>query len=212
MNFKTVAVILAGGVGSRFKSSIPKQYVKVKGKKIIEHTISRFVNVVDEIVVVCNEPYFNDFNSYHVVLSGEQRYSSLDNAMQYIKQKFGSNTLVISHDGARPLVKEQDIKNVIKSYKKGLVVTLAHKATSSFWYQDAIAQRESLYEILTPQAIDVQTYFKKNYLNQSCTDLCSYAQLNDLTTEFVFTTNPNIKITHPEDIKYLNYYLGEENE
>ena len=59
---KTVAIILAGGAGSRLGWEVPKQFVKIAGKKIIEHTLDVFEDhpLVDEIYVVIH-PYYYDY-------------------------------------------------------------------------------------------------------------------------------------------------------
>lgn len=212
-NSKIVAVILAGGVGSRFGANIPKQYVKVNEKTIVEYTIEKFEHLVDDIVIVCDPSYFDMFKNYHVVNSGKERCDSLNNAMKYVKRVFGENCYVLSHDSARPLIQECDIKNVLTNLQENKITTLAKKATSTFWSQqnDDIVNRDFLYEILTPQAIKLNTYFNQNKLDETCSDLCSYGKLNNIDVDFVFTNENNIKITHPHDIHYFTYYLGENN-
>lgn len=209
INFKKVAIILAGGVGSRFENKIPKQYVLINNKKIIDYTIEKFINLVDEIVIVCDLKYKNLFSNYHVVNSGSQRYESLHNAMTYVNKKFGPKSLVITHDSARPLICREDIKTLLRCCKLNYVTTLAKKATSTYYYNNKNLNREKLYEILTPQIIFTKTYFKHLKLNSSCTDLTSYAKLNNLQIEFVFTNKQNIKITYPSDLDYVKFYLGE---
>ena len=56
---KNIAVVLAGGVGSRLNAGIPKQFLKVAGMTVIEHTISVFQHhpLIDEIAIVANEAY-----------------------------------------------------------------------------------------------------------------------------------------------------------
>ena len=59
---KNIAIILAGGSGHRLGESIPKQFLKIAGKKVIEHTIDLFQNHpwIDEIVVVVHPDYVRD--------------------------------------------------------------------------------------------------------------------------------------------------------
>ena len=56
---KTVAVILSGGQGSRFGTSVPKQYTKLAGKMVIEHTLSIFQShpLIDEVCIVAHKDY-----------------------------------------------------------------------------------------------------------------------------------------------------------
>ena len=56
---KNIAIILAGGIGSRINAGVPKQFLKVAGLTVLEHTISSFQNhaKIDEIAIVANEIY-----------------------------------------------------------------------------------------------------------------------------------------------------------
>ena len=56
---KNIAIILAGGIGSRLNAGIPKQFLKVAGLTVIEHTISTFQrhSLIDEIAIVANEAF-----------------------------------------------------------------------------------------------------------------------------------------------------------
>lgn len=212
-NSKIIAVILAGGVGNRFGSEIPKQYVKINNKRIVDYTIEKFQTLVDEIIIACDPYYFDTFKQFHVVNSGQERFESLNNAMKYIKDNFGTDTVVLSHDSARPLINVNDIKKLIAAQKNDKIVTLAKKATSTFWSNKHtnIVNRDYLYEILTPQCVNVKTYFKNNKLTSECSDLCSYGKINDIEVDFVFSTSNNIKLTYPQDLHYFTYYLGENN-
>lgn len=208
---KIIGVILAGGSGSRFGSTTPKQFLKINNKRVVDYSIEKFKKVVDEVVVVTNQEYYHMFNDVHLVENGIERYYSLDNALKYVRDTFGEDVFVVSHDSARPLVDELDIQKVISKVSKNNVVSLAKKSTSTFVLENQIVNRDLLCEILTPQAIYVKKYFETNILNESCTDLCSYANVNKIDFELVNTEKNNIKITHPEDIKIVNYILGENN-
>ena len=85
---KNVAIILAGGKGERFQASLPKQFAKVAGKSVIEHTIKQFQDheMIDEIAIVINELYQDKLESIilnnnwskvkKVLLGGYERYTS----------------------------------------------------------------------------------------------------------------------------------------
>ena len=65
---KNIAVILAGGTGQRLGEALPKQFLKVAGKKVIEHTLDAFQNhpLIDEIIVVSNPSYIEEMESIAV--------------------------------------------------------------------------------------------------------------------------------------------------
>jgi 2-C-methyl-D-erythritol 4-phosphate cytidylyltransferase len=97
---KTIAVILSGGHGSRFGASVPKQYTKLAGKMVIEHTLGIFQShaMIDEICIVAHKDYIKLIEKAvlshlytkvkKILIGGEQRYeSSLAAINAYYKEK-----------------------------------------------------------------------------------------------------------------------------
>ena len=107
-----VAVILAGGSGNRFGGDRPKQFLKVAGKMIIEHTIDVFENNenIDEIAIVCKEEFIpdveqmvidNQFRKVGKILhGGRERYHSSLSAIN----AYPDDVNLIFHDAVRPLL------------------------------------------------------------------------------------------------------------
>ena len=113
-----IAVILAGGSGNRLGSELPKQFLKVAGKKLIEHTIDVFENNehIDEIAIVSREDYIpqieqiivdNHYRKVNKVLCGgkERYHSSLSAIAAYTDDEDN----LIFHDAVRPLVNDRII-------------------------------------------------------------------------------------------------------
>ena len=120
---KNVAVILAGGTGSRLGASTPKQFFKVAGKMVIEHTIVVFEHhrSIDEIAIVVHPDYMdkmeeivlkNHWSKVKKILKGgaERYHSSLSAIRAYDSD---SEVNLIFHDAVRPLVTHQIIDDVI---------------------------------------------------------------------------------------------------
>ncbi len=117
---KNVAVILAGGTGNRFGLNIPKQFAKVAGKTIIEHTISRFQKHkrVDEICIVVHPDWIdkveslivkNRFTKVEKILrGGEERKDSSLSAIEAYSVEY-SEANMIFHDAVRPFVEDRII-------------------------------------------------------------------------------------------------------
>ena len=94
---KNVVVILAGGVGSRLGLSTPKQFFKVAGKMVVEHTIDAFESNphIDEIAIVSNPFYIADFESIiikngwkkvkKILKGGQERFHSSLSAIKLTK-------------------------------------------------------------------------------------------------------------------------------
>lgn len=100
---KFSAVILAGGKGERFKSSISKQLMSLNGKPVVQYCIDTFTPHVDEIIVVSNKQY----KDYKYVEGGQTRSESAYNGVMA-----STGDYVIIHDGARPFVREDTIKQM----------------------------------------------------------------------------------------------------
>ena len=121
-----IAVILAGGIGSRFGADIPKQFVEVFGKPIIAYTLEPFENHpnVDAILVVCVKPYVEYIwelkNKYNfskliwVTEGGSTFQESMINGVNFLADKAKPNDIVLFHFAASPFIKSDIISDVIK--------------------------------------------------------------------------------------------------
>ena len=125
-----IAVILAGGVGSRFGAKIPKQFVEVFGKPVLAYTIESFEkhDDIDAILVVCVKPYMDYImelkNKYGfsklkwVTHGGATFQESVMNGVNYLKDKAAPDDIVLFHFGASPFIREDIITDVIKVCKR----------------------------------------------------------------------------------------------
>lgn len=131
---RNIAIILAGGVGSRLGMSTPKQFFKVAGKMVVEHTIDVFERNqhIDEIAIVSNPALVADFENIVLrnkwrkvkkILKGgaERYYSSLSAITAY--QNEDAN--LIFHDAVRPLVSQRIIDDVVKALDTHRAVNVA---------------------------------------------------------------------------------------
>ena len=126
-----IALIFAGGTGQRMNAgAVPEQFLKLHGKPIIIYTIEQFENhtQIDEIVVVCLEkwiPYLKKLLENFcirkvnvIVPGGKTGQESIYNGIKVIFEKFPSDSIVLVHDGVRPLIDEATITANIDSVKK----------------------------------------------------------------------------------------------
>ena len=121
MKFFTSAIIAASGNSTRMGLEISKQLINLCGKPTIEHTLSAFENcdVIDEIVVVCRECDMDSIKAIAtkfsklkaVVTGGDTRDKSVSNG---VKACSDAAQFFAIHDGARPLVKSDDITKVVE--------------------------------------------------------------------------------------------------
>ena len=123
---RNIAVILAGGSGSRFGRDLPKQFLKVAGKKVIEHTIDVFEHneLIDEIAVVTRPEFISDIeqmvvNNHYakvrkILQGGKERYHS---SLSAINAYTNDDDNLIFHDAVRPLVNDRIIIDCIEALK-----------------------------------------------------------------------------------------------
>lgn len=222
-----IAVILAGGVGSRLGLEKPKQFLKVAGKTVLEHTVDVFQKHkdIDEIFIVMHPNYIpeawefvskNYWTKVKKVLNGgiERYESSLAaiNACQDEKDK------LIFHDAVRPLVSNRIIDDVIKALNEYDAVDVAVPATDTIIALnqektciDNIPNRNYLNRGQTPQAFKMGV-IKKAYdialkdPQFQTTDDCGIVKkyLRDIPVYVVAGEERNVKLTYPEDIYLLD--------
>ena len=138
---KNIAVILAGGIGSRAGLGTPKQFFKVAGKTVIEHTVTVFDNhnLIDEIAIVTNPLYNreiedmiirNKWKKVKKILSGgKERYeSSLAAINAYADDP---DCCLIFHDAVRPLISNGIIDGIVEALKKYNAIDVAVPATDT---------------------------------------------------------------------------------
>ena len=168
---KVIAVILSAGSGSRMgkglEQSVPKQYMKLAGKKVIEHTITLFEesHFIDEICLVINSEKRSfvqsilDNNSFtkkiHIIEGGKTRQESSFNAIKSLSQ----DSWLLFHDAVRPLLPVsiiQEITSLLQSYRAVDVCipvsdTIVHSKDSGVTIAD-IPRRDEFFLGQTPQA------------------------------------------------------------
>ncbi|EAQ98929.1 2-C-methyl-D-erythritol 4-phosphate cytidylyltransferase [Congregibacter litoralis] len=218
---KVYAAILSGGTGTRFLGDIPKQYVKLAGRTILEHTISVFDDHdgIDEVIIVVAE----DFRNYveelllrnaftkvsKIVIGGATRQDSSAAAIGAINN---DNDYVLLHDAVRPLVSSQTISDCISAVRLNDAVDVVTQCADTIVEThdgvviSKIPDRSRLRRGLTPQAFRVgllrraHATMKENH-DTDFTDDCGIVVKYKLApVVLVHGTSDNIKITYPEDI------------
>ena len=222
---KNIAIILAGGFGQRLGDTTPKQFLKLAGKKVIEHTIDVFQNhpLIDEIVVVSNPNYVQEVESILV----KNEYSKIKKILKGGKERYHSSLAAINayegevnmifHDAVRPLVNDRIISDCINALKTYNAVDVAIKTTDTIIKVDAadhitgIPAREYLRNGQTPQAFKRST-IKRAYelalkdVDFQTTDDCGVVY-KYLPEEFVYVVKGeqfNMKLTYKEDLFLLD--------
>lgn len=207
-------IILGGGLGKRFGGDMPKQFLELAGKKIIQHSIEKFADAVDIIVLVVHNDWL-DFAKEHLdypilfTVGGDTRQMSVYNGLILLKD-FNIDVVAI-HDGARPMFSIDLLKSCLKSAHQNSSGIAAIPATDTLVEVEAnnkiinFLDRSKIYNIQTPQAYDYKMIMQAH---QTALDK-KQSDFTDDSNVFAWCGNTpfvvegesgNIKITHLEDI------------
>ena len=228
---KKIAVILSGGLGSRFGGELPKQFTKLAGKAIIEYTIDVFQNSdeIDEIFIVAQIQHVDrtweivNKNKWSkvvkVIVGGAERFDSTYSALIAL-QDYTEDCNVLFHDAVRPLVDEKIITNCVEALKDfdAVDVVIPSADTLVEVYDDGcianIPQRSHMRRGQTPQAFRLgtilQAYEKAIEQNRkifTCDCGVVRAMLPRTKVATVAGSERNIKITHPVDLFIAEKFL-----
>ncbi|MDN3505219.1 MAG: 2-C-methyl-D-erythritol 4-phosphate cytidylyltransferase [Rhabdochlamydiaceae bacterium] len=202
------AILLAGGIGSRFGSSTPKQFVSLKGKLLILHSFEKLVKslYIDEIIIVCQKKYEKLFECEKILKfarPGQERQQSVYNGL-----KLATGDYVVVHDGARPLFSLKSMEKAIEAAKQNGASALAVPVTSTIKKWDRSIKtvpRKNLWEIQTPQVVRRSLFIKAfQFVIQNkvvVTDDLSVVEAFGHQPTLVEGNDENIKITRPIDLK-----------
>lgn len=232
-----IAILIAGGSGSRMHLDIPKQFITVKNKPIIIYTLEAFQQHpnIDEIYVSCLdgwdtvlEAYAEKFNITklkRIVIGGATGQESIYNALSAIHSDNTdlSNIVVVIHDGNRPMVSQDIITdNIVKQKKYGSAVTVIPTNEVVFVSKDGIEStealnRDELWRTQTPHAYKFNELWevhlraiKDGVLNTPAS--CSLMRQYGYKTYFSKGSEKNIKITTVEDLDIFEALLKAKKE
>lgn len=215
---KNYAVILASGVGSRYGHDLPKQFAKVAGKTVLEHTIDIFEHSgkIDKIILVITPEYRhlgeqillkNNYTKVSNLLNGgATRKDSSCIGISAINEEEAN---VIIHDCARPFLSQRIIDDCIDALAKYKAIDVAIPATdtvieTSDNFITNIPERAKLMRGQTPQCFRLSVIKKAHELakdEQNFTDDCGLVLKYKLGDVYVVKGDiDNIKITYPSDI------------
>lgn len=221
---KNVAVILAGGVGNRMGTDMPKQFLPLKGKTVLEWSVEAFHGNknVDEICIISHKDYIPKVESIvaqngwtkvkHVLPGGAERYLSSLAAINAYKEQ--SDVCLLLHDAARPFVSERIINDVVAALQEHNAVCVAIPSTDTLLETDesgafvsAIPNRNRYRRVQTPQGFRLETIaqaYEKGLQDPAfaATDDCGVV-LHYLPSELIYIVEgeeENRKITYKKDI------------
>ena len=225
---KTLAIIVAGGSGTRFGAQLPKQFLELKGRPILMRTIEAFGQCGDcsfDIVVtlpadqmdlwqqLCHKYGFD--LPHRVVPGGETRWHSVKNALDSI-QDINDVDIIAVHDGVRPLITAELIGRTIETARcDGAaipVVTLNDSVRQVKGEISHALDRSTLRAVQTPQAFDARLLHDAYSLpyQPTFTDDASVVECAGHLVTLVEGDPHNLKITRPMDLALAEYLLNQD--
>lgn len=223
---KVTAIIVSAGKSKRIKDKLPKQFMKIEGKPILSHTLEIFEKCkeIDEIILVVPQDWLTycstevvdkyGFKKIKKVISGgEKRQDSVYKALLVLPR---DTSIVVIHDGVRPLIKPSKITESIKMCKecKAVILAVPVKETVKRIEDGSVyttLNRERLWIAQTPQTFDykilLDAFEKAKTDGFVGTDDASLVERLGVGVKIIEGDYDNVKITTLEDLVLVEEYL-----
>ncbi|HRW94601.1 MAG TPA: 2-C-methyl-D-erythritol 4-phosphate cytidylyltransferase [Bacteroidales bacterium] len=226
-----IAVIMAAGHGARHGTTVPKQYMELKGRLVLERAVDAFENHpdIDQIAIVVDpdetdrvEKMVSD-NGWKkvtdILKGGKERYQSSLAAVKAFSNRPEDN--LILHDAARPLVSERIITDVVAGLQQYRAVGVAVPVTDTLFFTGPanehvirVPERDLFMRAQTPQAFRISV-LKKAYEFAlagpafTATDDCGVVRryMHREKIHIVRGDEKNSKITYPGDLEIMSHWL-----
>lgn len=223
---KTIAVIPAGGKGTRGSTEVPKQYLKFSGKELIAYTLEVFQknHLIDEMIVSAEPAYFDLINKIkkkykltkltNIIEGGKERQDSVFNAIKSINAN--EDDLIAVHDAARPLLPDNILTNAIRTAKEKGNSLVCIKARDTLLKGDDVVKnyidRNGIYYVQTPQIFkykDLIRAMKKAYEKKFIgTDESMLVKELGININIVEGSMLNFKVTTMTDLEMFGKLVG----
>ena len=229
-----IAIVIAGGIGSRMGMELPKQFINVYDKPVLLYTLEGFQShpQIDYIEVVCLDGWHDILWAYAkqfkitklkwVVSGGESGQESIRNGVYNLENKVSPDDTIIIHDGIRPLVEPSVLSDVIvKCEKYGNAVTSMPYNEQIFIVDEEdnttttqYIPRESIRRVATPQAYKFSLLDEKYHeAFEKKIGIYGSSYTNTMMVElgvklhFAAGSDKNIKLTTKDDLELFKAYL-----
>jgi 2-C-methyl-D-erythritol 4-phosphate cytidylyltransferase len=226
---EVVAIVVAAGVGTRFLSATPKQFLPLLGKPLVAHTLERFQEsgVIDRIVLVLPPegfdaarqmvaPFVDRSVRLLAVSGGNSRQASVRNGLFAVEAGFAG--LVAVHDGARPCVPPSLIARVVTAATEdggaiaALPVVETLKQVTPELLVEKTVDRERFYRAQTPQCFRYEL-LKRAFDRAEAdgfegTDEAALVERLGAPIRIVPGSEQNLKVTTAEDLSRAEYFLS----
>ena len=221
---KTVtAIVLIAGNSTRYGKDINKNFELLNKKPVFTYSIDAFDHnkYIDNIILVCKEDEINKTIKYiknlnkdiKIITGGETRQESVYNGIINTDED-----IVIIHDGARPLIKQEYINKCIEEMEKYKGATIGVKSKDTIKISDEnnvvinTTERNNTWIIQTPQCFERNVLLKmhEEYKEEEVTDDCMLLEKGEYQVKIIEGDYTNLKITTSEDLKIIKEIIKTE--
>ncbi|HVK98031.1 MAG TPA: 2-C-methyl-D-erythritol 4-phosphate cytidylyltransferase [Flavisolibacter sp.] len=213
---KKYAVLVAGGVGSRMGSMMPKQFLLVNDRPVLYYTIKSFLDAYSDLEVILVLPpdhldlgkeiidAFFDYSRIKIASGGETRFHSVKNGLQLVEDE----SIVFVHDAVRCLVSPELIQRCYEhAIKMGSAVPVVYSKDSVRFLKEEendneVVERDKIVFVQTPQTFHSKillSAFEIDY-KERFTDEATVVEALGLKISLVEGDENNLKITRPIDL------------
>jgi len=221
------AVIPAAGVGTRMQADLPKQYLSVNGKRILEYSLECFCahpKIESVVVAIADQDHhwpqlaITSHPRIKQTTGGAERCHSVLNCLRVLSTLADPDDWVLVHDAVRPCISKEDIDCLIETLDKhpvgGLLAlpvrdTMKRSGTGNVVIETV--NRDGLWHALTPQMFRLAALIAalEQALDQGrfVTDEAQAIELTGASPVLVQGRPENIKITHNNDLALAELYL-----
>ena len=228
------AIVLAAGQGKRMKSEVPKQFLELRGRPMLAHSLEVFQRspLIQEIVLVTGQediPYCREkiveaggFTKVRAIVpGGQERYDSVYEGLRACGE---ACRWVFIHDGARPFLNQRIINASVAGAQKyracvvGMPVKDTIKLTDENGFCKETPDRRNLWMIQTPQAFEYKLvreaydrmFSREEYQRGVTDDAMVVEKMTDTKVRIIQGDYRNIKLTTPEDMILARAFFQEE--
>lgn len=207
-------IIVAGGSGKRMGAAIPKQFLQLAGKPVLQHTIEAFYQFDKDIsiILVLPEDHISHWKAlcvkhqfelpHQIAIGGTERFHSVKNGLELLDRE----VLVGVHDGVRPLVSAEAISRCyLAANENGAAipcVPVSDTLRKISGAQSHWVNRAEFVRVQTPQCFrtDLLRAAYNQEFSKDFTDDASVVEKTGHAISLVKGNEENIKITGPADL------------
>ena len=222
-NKKVTAIILVAGNSTRYGQNRNKNFEIINEKTVLSYSLREFDNnqYIDNIIIAVKEDEMqrvekivnaeNTIKNVNLVIGGYSRKESVYNCITAT-----DSDIVIIHDGARPLLKQEYINKCIESMNQfdGVTIGVKSKDTIKITDDNGIVidttKRSNTWIIQTPQCFNRNVLLKmhEKYMNEEVTDDCGLLEMGNYKIKIIEGDYTNIKITTFGDLNIVKEFIN----